>query len=517
YPRLKIHFQFINELKLFAEVDHHVVYSLNVYSNIKTNKFITIANLFQPLTIDQCFNSSISGPVPGIKNENNEWNVKGHPERVVHVGRTELAIFARLFDGTENADEARLPALHAQQLVNVLAAFLKQEKTIANLGDKVYTSQMWNETNSQKNGTIRRETRFPDETSEFVYSGPHIGVANPLFKTPKAICRLNSDYDNLDLQSIVAVPSYIQRTNYTPTLEKTHYVRCTPNAPWGGKYIDYYRIVMRRMLNQSGERTLVSAIVPPKTAHIDTVFGIILNESKYLALFSALVSSIPFDFIIKTTGKSDVRYDLVSKLPIPQSPGNDALILRTLQLNCLTSHYAKLWEECWQEQFRQEDWAKVDDRLNREKFSALTRDWTSSTPLRTDFERRQALVEIDVLTAMALDMTLPQLKTIYRIQFPVLQSYEADTWYDRNGRIVFTNNRGLTGVGYTRPEWEQVKNAPSGTITRILTDDTMPGGPVERTIEYVAPFDRCDREQDYEIAWRHFEHRFGKAGEGDKA
>ena len=33
---------------------------------------------------------------------------------------------------------------------------------------------------------------------------------------------------------------------------------------------------------------------------------------------------------------------------------------------------------------------------------------------------------------------------------------------------------------------------------RAITDDTMPGGPVERTIKYVAPFDRCDREQDYE-------------------
>lgn len=39
---------------------------------------------------------------------------------------------------------------------------------------------------------------------------------------------------------------------------------------------------------------------------------------------------------------------------------------------------------------------------------------------------------------------------------------------------------------------------------------TMPGGPVERTIEYVAPFDRCDREQDYETAWKFFEEKYGK-------
>jgi hypothetical protein len=151
----------------------------------------------------------------------------------------------------------------------------------------------------------------------------------------------------------------------------------------------------------------------------------------------------------------------------------------------------------------------LQTRLNPERFSSLTAEWTWDTPLRTDYERRQTLVEIDVLTAMALGMTLEQLKTIYRIQFPVLQQYEADTWYDQNGRIVFTNNRSLTGVGFTRPEFEQIKYAKAGEkFYRTITDDTQPGGPVERTIEYVAPFDRCDREQDYETAWKFFEEKY---------
>ena len=105
-------------------------------------------------------------------------------------------------------------------------------------------------------------------------------------------------------------------------------------------------------------------------------------------------------------------------------------------------------------------------------------------------------------------MTLDQLKDIYRIQFPVLQSYEADTWYDVNGRIVFTNNRSLTGVGLDRKEWEEVSKMQFGSISKTVLDDTMPGGPVERIIEYVAPFDRCDREKDYEEVWANFEERF---------
>ena len=156
-------------------------------------------------------------------------------------------------------------------------------------------------------------------------------------------------------------------------------------------------------------------------------------------------------------------------------------------------------------------WSKSDPRLRPEKFTSLTPEWTWDTPLRTDYERRQALVEIDVLTAMALGMTLEQLKTIYRIQFPVLQQYEADTWYDQNGRIVFTNNRSLTGVGFSRAEFETIKNAKAGEkFYRAIIDDTMPGGPVERTIEYVAPFDRCDRERDYEVAWKFFKEKYEK-------
>jgi hypothetical protein len=182
------------------------------------------------------------------------------------------------------------------------------------------------------------------------------------------------------------------------------------------------------------------------------------------------------------------------------------IVVRGLLLNCLTCYYSELWKDQFDSNFTADSWTKNDSRLLPARFRSLTAEWTWNTPLRTDYERRQALVEIDVLTALALGMTLDQLKTIYRIQFPVLQQYEADTWYDANGRIVFTINRGLTGVGFDRKEWESgIKGAPAGKkFYRTITDDTQPGGPVQRTIEYVAPFDKCDREKDYEVAWEYF-------------
>jgi hypothetical protein len=33
----------------------------------------------------------------------------------------------------------------------------------------------------------------------------------------------------------------------------------------------------------------------------------------------------------------------------------------------------------------------------------------------------------------------------------------------------------------------------SGNVERTVEDDTQPGGLVERTIVYEAPFDKCDR------------------------
>ena len=121
-----------------------------------------------------------------------------------------------------------------------------------------------------------------------------------------------------------------------------------------------------------------------------------------------------------------------------------------------------------------------------------------------------------MLAAMALGLTLDELRTIHRVQFPVMQQYEADTWYDQTGRIVFTVSKGLPGVGFPRKAdkkrgefvgWEDIRELKEGTAERTVTDDTMPGGPVERTITYAAPFDRCDREADYRTVWRELEKR----------
>lgn len=350
---------------------------------------------------------------------------------------------------------------------------------------------------------------YTPEDIKGLYSGPHIGVATPLFKTPRAKCVLKSDYDSIDLTSIPEI--YLSRSIYVPVMSSDEYAQRAPVTPWGS-YIESYKLLTRRMLNQSGERTLVPTIGIPGSGHIHTVFGLAFKDNKDLITAAGLMASVVYDGYIKITGRSDVYFETLSNLPYFNNEYANRIRLLSLLLNCLTKRYEELWRKCFDPLRSDSCWSKSDPRLSNTRFSTLTSEWTWNTPLRTDYERRQALVEIDVLTAMALGMTLQQLKTIYRIQFPVLQSYEADTWYDANGRITFTNNRSLVGVGFDRKEFElNMKDAPAGKkFYRTIMDDTMPGGPVERTIEYVAPFDRCDREQDYETAWKFFEEKYGR-------
>ena len=180
------------------------------------------------------------------------------------------------------------------------------------------------------------------------------------------------------------------------------------------------------------------------------------------------------------------------------------LSLRVLLLNALTENYTNLWEDNYDVDFRYDSWSKEDASLK--PFNDLTEEWKWETPLRNWFERRQALVEIDVITAIAFGLSLEELILMYNVQFPVLQQNEEDTWYDTKGNIVFTCSKGLTGVGLDRGDWNTIADMKAGqTYEHTITKSELYDG---KKITYHAPFTKCDRVEDYKTAWTHFESIF---------
>ena len=494
YSRLRAHFQFVNEAHLFAEVHNLTRYSINIYGPPQDEPaFVSLANLFVPATVDGCYAHDGNGSVGGYKTEEGKWNTIGHLDRIVRVDDIALSVFAQLYDepGT-SPRRARLPAMHAGALQGVLDKLAAYPHRLADLGHHYTSTEMWHETMQQKDGTIHRrpsgDNGFFTDASTWVLSGPHFFLSNPFNKTPKRICTANKHYDQIDLEIIP--DDYLPRTNCYPMADRAEYLRRTPRVSWiePGETVAkpvtaYFRLVNREMIGPASERTLITTLVPSGTTWVNTILGHAFKSPQALVSLLAFSQSVLLDFRVKSTGMGHANISLMSQLPIPQTLASD-MATRALVLNCLTTHYASLWSDVFTPAFTQQRWSQPDNpRLPQDFFARLTPAWQRHCALRTDYARRMSLVEIDVLVAQALGLTLDELLLIYRVQFPVMQQYERDTWYDRHGRIIFTTSKGLIGVGLPR------KSGTSQPKARF----TLPDGAVHK--------DQCS------IAWRFLRHR----------
>lgn len=506
YRRLKYHFRFVNQKKLFTDVGNTRPYSLSVYSNLESVSFDCISNLFLPETIEQCYDGVLR-ELEGLKTVDGKWNTIGTKSRIVHVDKSALELFSKVFDASDRWEEARLPRLHSIEYLEVLRAISGQKETLSQ--EECFISTMWDEALAQNSGLIVRDEHFPDSAEDLIYTGALIGLSNPYYKSANRSCDNHRSYTNIDLSC--TSDSFLPRCKFSVGCTKEEYRSRVPLTQWGEPCNARARIFMRGMLDVNAERTMQAAIVPPLSGHVNSVLECSFPNPKDTALFQAELSSLPIDFYIKILGKSSCRSNILNPLPVVKGAVVPLLISRSMVLNSQSNHFSDFWQDCWDPIYKNDGWSKEDPLLPNDAFSKLTGTWSSECSLKSDYARRQAQLEIDVLVAQSLNLTLEQLVTIYKLQFSLLSQFEDDTWYDASGRIVFTpKNTGAFTM--KRADFEAVKEMEGGTFRVTYQEDAIPGGPFERTVELEAPFVKCDRIEDYRTAWAFFEKKYGKQG-----
>ena len=531
YRRVVKHFDFLNVIKTktFSEIAHYARFSLNVYRGTSGEiSFQNVTYVYLPAQIEDLLRHDGSGAIPQFKTSEGKWDTRGHADRIVTVDRSGLEAINALTENTKTpVEQTRFLQPYSTKMLNVFRALSSvpslessiehvQVARITGDGTVIETipgwqvSHVWHETNAQKVlGAIRRETKFRTKLNDMIISGPTFHVGNPFYKTPKSKCNTKADYFVIDLTD--ASNDYLPRTNYIPNIPRLQYLNLIPRCRWepGRTHLDSYRFAFRKMINLNSERSFIGALISPEIAHIHGIYSVLFKDLRDLIQCHALSISLPYDFLIKVHGRQNLESSGFGALPFID-PG-DTPKHRGLRLACLTTAYAALWNEHARD-LSPLPWHSADPRLTLEGPVQGPVTWDRTAALRTEFARRMALVEIDVLVAQALGLTLDQLIDIYRIYFPVLQQNEAGTWYDRNGRIAWTCSKGLPGVGYledgkspSRRRWEQILDSGQHHLECEAEVDFMPGGPHRVTRTFEGPFDTCDRVEDYKRAWAYFE------------
>ncbi|PTU57872.1 restriction endonuclease subunit M [Sphaerisporangium cinnabarinum] len=535
YERLRRHWHFINELKLF-EVGNQVNFGIHVYGEQQGPCFIQAVSLYHPDTVERSLAHNGDGAEPGIKNAEGRWDLAPHRGRVTIVNDTVLQSWS---EALEDVDRSGLKSRMIYTVNRATASVLGKLSRTDRIGSlPLEFSRGWDESIDRTRGYFDTDWGAAERWEEVILQGPHLYVANPAFKTPNRTMAHQRDWSAVDYEEMP--PASIPATSYKPRGDRhaydaayTHWTRTVVVSPDGGpangfpvveaKWIHYletaaradgtvlrtesvsarafYRLAWRNMAVSRNERTLIPALIPPGAAHIHAVssLGAPNSDSSIIALVGSIASSLIHDFAVRVTPKSTISATTIKRLPMVDRRLANEILIRGLRLNCLSSAYADLWAECYDAAFRDDSWTGLPERTGWVDLGDVGPEWTPETPLRRAEDRRQALLEVDALVALSLGLTADELCTIYRTQFPVLYGYDRNRdHYDENGRLV--PNSVLT-------TWRK-KGGNDGHFSDDDLTAVHPGSGVAYT--YELPFQTLDREAHMRQAYADFERRLAE-------
>ncbi|STX07478.1 class I SAM-dependent DNA methyltransferase [Kocuria rosea] len=462
YRRLRRHWQFINELKLF-EIHNLVTYGVHIYGTPRDSpKFLMAASLYHPQTVIRSLSHDGTGNVPGLKDDKGGWDLRPHRERIIWVTPKELKTWGDLVEPPETPwIQARMIYLVNQAGAGVVAKMAKAPRVGA-LSPQY--SRGWDEAAARRSGYFDVRSDVPSSWYKGILQGPHFSVGNPFAKQPNPTMKSNRDWMEIDLEALSH--DFIPRTSYQPDKDTLRYDEAYDHwTDENGRLKSargFHRIAWRRMAALTGKRTLHVAVIPPGPAHVDNVNAVgAFADDHALWGQAGVLSALVSDYFIRVTGSSKINTTLMDQLPgfQPEHLLSQDIANRARRLNILTPAIAT-----------------ADDEM--------------VSCFRVAEERRAAEIELDALVSLMLEITADELCAIYRTQFAVLRAIEHNDLYDANGRKVMDS---VVKVYRLRGE----------NLSAEERSWVHPQSGVEYVFEL--PFRTLDREKDMRVAYAHFE------------
>ncbi|MER7717910.1 class I SAM-dependent DNA methyltransferase [Streptomyces flaveolus] len=542
YPRLRFHAGFVNVGNWAFEASRNTEFGVHIYGKPQQRiGFDHLSRLYGVEPVMASLTHDGEGEVPGMK-QGGGWDLRPHSARVIRVDHEVLTEWQRLTGDVEgSAWQATLLQPVTTEEQGAIAALSSVTSRIGRQDPRI--SPGYHEKMGKEGGLIAWRTSKPESLSGLILQGPHFGIATPISKQPKVPCRGNHDWTSFDLATLPA--DAVPRTNYVrpetcslkryegeqePWLDRSRLeTDWQPSVEeWAGRsevltkdeleldegeqrellrqrlwfyrpYTRFYRLAWRVMIPFNTERSLFAALIPPGPAHVHTVQSMALRDNRTTALNAGFWASLSFDYLLRITGRSHLQVAEAKKMPYadPTHPLSGPLLLRTLRLNCLTNAYASLWTELYDSTWPgYEDWAVKWPGL-APLASGIKKEWEYGTPLRTEHERRAALVEIDALVAAWLGMSADELIAIHKARYAILADRESRMWFDANGRQL-AQDPYAHGHGQTKEHYEHF------LAFQKKERHEPPEG-------YTAPFYKADREKEMREAHAHFSARLQEA------
>ncbi|MCX0274239.1 restriction endonuclease subunit M [Nocardia zapadnayensis] len=497
FHHLRVHAKFINAANwAFEDLSRTQEFGLHVYGKSRNIDFIHFSDLYGADVILQSLEHNGAGPLPGIKYQG-KWDIRPHSGRIIRVNEEALSEWKRLLGGgSQRTDETPLLYPITTAEAGAIEALSHYKLRLSELDPRI--SRGFDESSAKRAGFIRWNPGPRSSLSEVIMQGPHILGATPYAKQPPNFKSSDQPQDLTKLGS-----DAVHSSNYERSCNSDDYRAVLDlwddSVGIARPYTEYYRLAWREMIPSNGERSLFAAILPPGPAHIHAVRSMAAGSNSETVMVAGFWAALPLDYLLRITGKGHLDVTDAHTMPAPghHHPLAQALILRILRMNCLTAAYSELWQELYCPEWQEELWA-MDWPVLR-PVGDITPTWNRDTPLRSEYSRRAALVEMDALVSLWLGMTAEQLIAIYRARYPVLSDYEARVWFDAAGRKVAGNHNAF-GHGQTKDNFQQLMDHLDPEIC----------GPVPAG--YTAPFYKADREAEYRQAHAHFADRLCAAG-----